>query len=124
MYRYDNYTDSFIRIDGEPNTGSTTVRVGVPIKEAVIIEKTELTDECIDKIAEAVVQKLRAEQTEPQTMYYPQVDGITPSVIVKTEPQIEKCPFDDSLPCGWVCTEYGKCKYKPKTEPQTDCSWK
>ena len=37
----------------------------------------------------------------------------------KTEPQIEKCPFDDSLPCGWVCTEYGKCKYKPKTEPQT-----
>ena len=45
----------------------------------------------------------------------------------KTEPQLtEKCPFDDSLPCKWVCTEYGKCKYKykPKTEPQTDCSWK
>ena len=39
----------------------------------------------------------------------------------KTEPQFtEKCPFDDSLPCEWVCTEYGKCKYKP----QTDCSWK
>ena len=35
----------------------------------------------------------------------------------KTEPQLtEKCPFDDSLPCEWVCTEYGKCKYKPKTE--------
>lgn len=35
----------------------------------------------------------------------------------KTEPQLtEKCPFDDSLPCKWVCTEYGKCKYKPKTE--------
>ena len=28
----------------------------------------------------------KTEQTEPQTMYYPQVDGITPSVIVKTEP--------------------------------------
>ena len=43
----------------------------------------------------------------------------------KTEPQLtEKCPFDDSLPCEWVCTEYGKCKYKPQTEPQTDCSWK
>ena len=45
----------------------------------------------------------------------------------QTEPQFtEKCPFDDSLPCKWVCTEYGKCKYKykPKTEPQTDCSWK
>lgn len=38
------------------------------------------------------------------------------------EPQTEKCPFDDSLPCEWVCTEYGKCKYKykPKTEPQTE----
>ena len=35
----------------------------------------------------------------------------------KTEPQLTaKCPFDDSLPCKWVCTEYGKCKYKPKTE--------
>lgn len=35
----------------------------------------------------------------------------------KTEPQLtEKCPFDDSLPCKWVCTEFGKCKYKPKTE--------
>ena len=36
----------------------------------------------------------------------------------QTEPQLtEKCPFDDSLPCEWVCTEFGKCKYKPKTEP-------
>ena len=36
----------------------------------------------------------------------------------KTEPQLPaKCPFDDSLPCEWVCTEFGKCKYKPKTEP-------
>ena len=43
----------------------------------------------------------------------------------QTEPQLTaKCPLDDSLPCEWVCTEYGKCKYKPQTEPQTDCSWK
>ena len=40
------------------------------------------------------------------------------------EPQRAECPFDDAIPCEWVCTEYGKCKYKPKTEPQTDCSWK
>ena len=41
----------------------------------------------------------------------------------KTEPQLtEKCPFDDSLPCKWVCTEYGKCKYRPKDEPQTERS--
>ena len=72
----------------------------------------------VEKIANALDRK-----TEP--MIYPQVDGITPSVITQTEPQLaEKCPFDDSLPCEWVCTEYGKCKYKPKTEPQTDCSWK
>lgn len=58
MYRYDNYTDSFVRIDGEPNTGSTTVRVGVPLKEMAIVKKVELTDECIDKIADAVVRKL------------------------------------------------------------------
>ena len=64
MYRYDNYTDSFVRIDGEPNTGSTTVRVGVPLKEAVIIKKVELTDECIDKIADAVVRKLADHKTE------------------------------------------------------------
>ena len=43
--------------------------------------------------------------------------------IEQTEPQLtEKCPFDDSLPCEWVCTEYGKCKYRPKDEPQTERS--
>ena len=67
MYRYDNYTDSFVRIDNEPNTGSTTVRVGVPLKESMIVQKTELTDECIDRIADAVVRKLADRKTEPQT---------------------------------------------------------
>ncbi len=68
MYQYDNYTDSFVRVDGEPNTGSTTVRVGVPLAEtAVTVKKIELTDDSINKIADAVVQKLRAEQTEPNT---------------------------------------------------------
>lgn len=37
----------------------------------------------------------------------------------KTE-QTAECPFDDDIPCEWVCTEYGKCKYK--TEPQTERS--
>ena len=67
MYRYDNYTDSFVRINGEPNTGSTTVSIGVPLKEeAVIVEKVELTDDCINKIADAVVRKLADRKTEPQ----------------------------------------------------------
>ena len=89
MYRYDNYTDSFIRIDGEPNTGSTTIRVGVPIKEAVIIKKTELTDECIDKIAEAVVQKLADRKTEPTISKMEQVDKDI-NVRSKDEPQTER----------------------------------
>ena len=78
----------------------------------------------------------KTEQTEPRLEQFrvgleyhtdsvnfgkPKGESITTN---KTEPQIEKCPFDDSLPCEWVCTEYGKCKYKPQTEPQTDCSWK
>ena len=67
MYRYDNYTDSFVRIDGEPNTGSTTVRVAVPLKEMAIVKKVELTDECIEKIADAVARKLADHKTEPQT---------------------------------------------------------
>ncbi len=36
------------------------------------------------------------------------------------EPQTEECPFDDPIPCEWVCTDSGHCKYKPKDEPQTD----
>lgn len=32
---------------------------------------TELTDECIDKIADAVVKKLKAEQTEPKVSETP-----------------------------------------------------
>jgi hypothetical protein len=39
----------------------------VPLKEAVIIKKVELTDECIDKIADAVVRKLADRKDEPQT---------------------------------------------------------
>lgn len=108
MYRYDNYTDSFIRIDGEPNTGSTTVRVGVPIKEAVIVEKTELTDECIDKIADAVVQKFADRKTEPQT-----------------EDKCKGCIYEngDSLMACVSCQ--GKVPYDGYEwdEPQTDCSW-
>lgn len=82
MYRYDNYTDSFIRIDGEPNTGTTTVRVGAPLKESVIVQKTELTDECIDRIADAVVRKLADRKTEgssekPNNCEHITEDGVT-----------------------------------------------
>lgn len=92
------------------------VRVGVPIKEAVIIEKTELTDECIDKIAEAVVQKLADRKTEPQT----EDEYITELIKkkCKTEPQTEDW-HDDCNTCRWqednACT-IPCCDYEPQTE--------
>lgn len=57
-----------------------------------------------------------AEQTEPSISEIPN----------NCEPQTEqgKCPFDDPIPCEWVCTEWNHCKYKPKDEPKTDCAWK
>ena len=75
--------------------------------------------ETFEWFVKAVVEADRkTEQTEPQF-------DKDINVRSKTEPQLtEKCPFDDSLPCEWVCTEFGKCKYKPQTEPQTDCPWK
>ena len=99
MYRYDNYTDSFIRIDGEPNTGTTTVRVGVPLKESVIVQKTELTDECVDKIADAVVRKLADRKTEPTVSKMEQVDKDI-NVRSKDEPQTDGILFKGNLKEG------------------------
>ena len=72
--------------------------------------KTEPQTDCKDckyawwnseaKRYECMVERCRYED-EPQTMYYPQVDGITPSVI---EPQ-----FDKDI------------NVRSKDEPQTDC---
>lgn len=62
-----------------------------------------MTDKEIDKMIARVVNG-RSVEDEPQTMFYPQVDGITPSVI---EPQFDK---DTNV--------------RSKDEPQTDCAWK
>lgn len=38
----------------------------------------------------------------------------------QTEPQTEKCPFDDPIPCEWVnCPNSSNCPYKTKDKPQT-----
>ena len=150
MYRYDNYTDSFVRIDGEPNTGSTTIRVGVPLKEAVTIKKVELTDECIEKIADAVVRKLADRKTEPTTEDCSTVPTISKmeqvdkdiNVRSKDEPlkdkpttqtetqnsnlTFEKRTMRDCYNCKRYETEGEciECHYEPKDEPQTDCAWK
>ena len=80
---------------------------------------------------------LKDRKTEPQTMYYPQVDGITPSVIVKDEPQtetktetqnsnstFEKRTMRDCYNCKRYETEGEciECHYEPKDEPQTERS--
>lgn len=142
MYRYDNYTDSFVRIDGEPNTGSTTVRVGVPLKEtAVTIKKVELTDECIDKIADAVVRKLADRKTEPishddyvetendhlearclncnnaKTCKEKHWEGCVYEP--KDEKTCESCRHWKYIAREWQC-ETTKCQgYTPKTEPNS-----
>ena len=141
MYRYDNYTDSFIRIDGEPNTGSTTVRVGVPLKEAVTIKKVELTDECIDKIADAVVRKLADRKTEPSNSEKPNncehitEDGVTcakyPACDDCLDNPLNKVKGSERLVKGSEQTEPTISKMeqvdkdinvRSKTEPQTERS--
>ena len=61
-----------------------------------------------------------------QTMYYPQVDGITPSVIVEDEPQTckkEKCAWWSigQKYCELMLRDM-PCEYKPRyeDEPQTE----
>ena len=56
--RYDSYTDKFIYEEDLISTTATCTQC--------IQKPFEITDEAIDKIAEAVVRKL-AEQTEPST---------------------------------------------------------
>ena len=74
-------------------------------------------------------------KTEPQTMYYPQVDGITPSVIVKDEPQTEdlqdwkdrmwaEAVIEPQTDIGTSDTVYSDTAgYVPRAD-MTDCSWK
>ena len=57
--KYDPYEDSKISIDG-----TATINLESFPKDIVQRNVVEVSDNCIDKIAEAVVQKLRVEQTE------------------------------------------------------------
>lgn len=60
---------------------------------------------------------------EPRTMYYPQVDGITPSVIVKTEPQLTTKCLNCANSGSYKCRKCDGEMYF-KDDPQTDCGWK
>lgn len=66
------------------------------------------------------VSGLEEVKTEPQTMYYPQVDGITPSVIAKDEPQTDyKMPYKDCEDCEThLKAQMQDRKDEPQTEPK------
>lgn len=64
MVRYDPYTDSFT--ESVP-TKETTATVNLDAFPKYIIQHTvEVSDESIEKIADAVVRKLADRKTEPQ----------------------------------------------------------
>ena len=94
---------------------------GIMYRKATLIKLHELA-EIADRLDNADTL---------QTMYYPQVDGITPSVIVADTPQTDsgigcsRCEsrydcYDRNLPHAVRCNNYGNIT----DEPQTDCSWK
>ena len=62
MVRYDPYTDSFI----DNPTKETTATINLDAFPNKLIHVVEVSDESIEKIADAVVRKL-ADRAEPQT---------------------------------------------------------
>lgn len=64
MVRYDPHTDSFI----DNPTKETTATISLDaFPKATIQRVVEVSDESIEKIADAVVRKLADRKTEPQT---------------------------------------------------------
>lgn len=61
-YKYDPYTDSFTHIADESPTYVSSIKPDNTVPFA-FARKCDLTDACIEKIAEVVVRKLR-ESTE------------------------------------------------------------
>ena len=67
--RYDPYTDSFVYEDSKTSNTATISLESFP-KNIIQSNVVELSDDSINKIAEAVVQKLRAEKIEkPEPKY-------------------------------------------------------
>lgn len=61
-YKY-YHPDTLTPINDEPKYETITVPVSyitVPVNNTVTVRQCELTDECIERIAEAVVRKLKA----------------------------------------------------------------
>lgn len=70
MVRYDPYTDSFI--DNPTKETTATINLDAFPKNIIQMNVVEVSDESIEKIADAVVRKLADRKTEPMktaTMY-------------------------------------------------------
>ena len=112
--RYDPYTDSFVYEDSKTSiNGTATISLESFPKNIIQRNVVELSDDSIDKIAEAVVRKL-AEQTEPSLEQFrvgleqtePKLDPslIEPKeqecvAVIGTEPKRRNCTlelFDDN----------------------------
>ena len=107
MVRYDPYTDSFI----DNPTKETTATISLDaFPKATIQRVVEVSDESVEKIADAVVRKLKDRKTEPQKM-------------------CDAYCNEDCTECAkewqdWKDQMWTEAEIACKTEPQTDCSWK
>ena len=108
--RYDPYTDSFIH-EGNDESITATISIDSMPKNIIQMNVVELSSECIDKIADAVVKKLKAEQTEPNSKVSETPTSSEKPNNCEDEDIFEYCPR-----CGMRILVS-----KPKTEPQTDC---
>ena len=59
-YRYDSFTDTFVHIPDEPP--NTAVGMGY-MPQYILQKQVELTNECIEAIADAVIRKLKTRET-------------------------------------------------------------
>lgn len=60
MYKYDPYTDKFTKIsdDGPVSAGTSTTMAAIPVYTYPCVY---IAEECIEKIADAVVRKMKGE---------------------------------------------------------------
>ena len=105
MMRYDPYTDSFI--DNPTKETAATISIEAFPKNIIQLNVVEVSENSINKIADAVVRKLADRKTEPQSLE-----------------QFRVC-----LEYHTDTTHFGKVKgesiitNKVEDEPRTDCAW-
>ena len=83
MVRYDPYTDSFI--DNPTKETTATINLDAFPKNIIQMNVVEVSDESIEKIADAVVRKWADRKTEPQT----ETSTNSEKVQLTDEPQTE-----------------------------------